>query len=259
MLRPVLERLLSFASLVALSFWLLAVLPRGWSIIGAAGAVLLLLGLVAALFWRRFVTLQSRIEIELLEQLHRSSQVTSASAWSDTLPQQTSDWELEIDEVTIPFDSSHVGKTLRQLALRQRFACSVIGIDRQGCGIVNPSADTVLYPQDKILLLGEREHLARAARELLQFNSAPDSTRDFDELTMETLKVPPGCTLAGKPLLDLDLIGRFGVQIGGIRRGSRRNLSPRGSDSFDAGDELLLLGTHAQIAEFSLALAGSAS
>jgi CPA2 family monovalent cation:H+ antiporter-2 len=254
-LRPLLERVLSVVALVGLSLWLLAMLPSGWSLFGAAGGVLLLLLIVAGVFWRRFVKLQTRLEIRLLDRLHRASQVTSASAWSDTLPQQTADWNLEIDEVTLPVDSVHAGKTLRQTALRTTFGCSVLGIDRQGFGIVNPNSDTVLYPHDKLLLLGEHGHLVRAARELLRFAPPAELPTSFDELTMETIQVPEACPLAGRPLLELELIRKYGVQIGGIRRGARSTFSPGGKDHFEAGDELLLLGTHSQINEFSQHLA----
>jgi len=254
-LRPILERVLSAVALVCLSLWLLAVLPSGWSLFGAAGGVLLLLLIVAAVFWRRFVKLQTRLEVRLLDRLHRASQVTSASAWSDTLPQQTADWNLEIDEVTLPVDSVHAGKTLRQTALRTTLGCSVLGIDRQGFGIVNPNSDTVLYPHDKLLLLGEHGQLVRAARELLRFAPPTELATSFDELTMETIQVPEACPFAGKPLLELELIRKYGVQIGGIRRGARSTFSPGGKDHFEAGDELLLLGTHAQINEFSQHLA----
>ncbi len=250
-LRPLLERLFRAAALVLLALWLLTVLPSGWSLFGAAGGVLLLLMLVAAVFWRRFIKLQSKFEIDLLKQLHRASQVTSASAWPDLLPQQTSDWDCEINEVTLPADSAHVGRTLRQLSLRPQYGCSVVGIDRQGYSIVNPSADTVLYPDDKLLLLGGHDELVRASRDLLAIAPAVDTRDGFDELTMETVRVPEGSPLAGKTLLELDLIGKYGIQIGGIRRGSQQNLSPGGRDHFKPGDELLLLGNDRQIREFS--------
>ena len=57
------------------------------------------------------------------------------------------------------------------------------------------------------------------------------------------------------PAADLDLIRKWGVQIAGIRQGPRQNLSPTGRDHFLGGDELLILGTHAQIRGFSEAIA----
>ncbi|HRT58859.1 MAG TPA: cation:proton antiporter [Candidatus Paceibacterota bacterium] len=254
-LRPLLERALTTVALAVLAAWLLVLLPGGWSLLGAAGGVLLLLAAVAVVFWRRFIKWQSRVEIELLEQLQRASQATAASAWSDYLPRQTADWNLEIDEVTLPGDTPHAGKTLGQLALRSEFGCSVVGIDRQGYSLVNPGADTVLYPHDKLLLLGGPAELARAGRKLLNAEAAPEPQTGFDELTMETLAVPPACPLAGRPLAELDLIRRYGIQIGGIRRAGRRILSPTGRDSFQPGDELLVLGLHTQIKEFARHLA----
>lgn len=250
-LRPLLEAAMRGVALVVLGMWLLALLPTGWSLLGAAGAVLLLLMIIAIVFWRRFVRLHSRLEIELLEQFRSATRPAGTSAWSAALPQQSADWQLDIDEVTLPSDSAHAGRTLGQLGVRNRFGCSVVGIDRQGFGIVNPSADTMLYPQDKLLLLGNAEQLANAARELGSVSPAETAATDFGELTMEAVVVPPGCSLAGRPLIELDLIRRVGVQIGGIRRGRQRRLSPTGEDHFEEGDELLVLGTHAQIKEFS--------
>jgi CPA2 family monovalent cation:H+ antiporter-2 len=123
-LQPLLEAAFRGVALVALIAWLLALLPSGWSLLGAAGVVLLVLALVATVFWRRLVRLHSRLEIELSEQFQRASHSTSTSAWSDALPQQTGDWQLDIDEVTLPSDSAHAGKTLGQLAVRKAFGCS---------------------------------------------------------------------------------------------------------------------------------------
>lgn len=248
--RPVLETALRIVAGLVLGGWLVSLLPTGWSLIGAAGLVLAVLVLVAYVFWRRFVKLHSRLEIELREQLQRASHVTSASSWSGFLPRQTTDWDLELDEITLPNDTTHGGKTLGQLSIRQRFGCSVVGIDRQGYGIANPGAETVVYPNDRLLLLGEHDQLVRAGRELLALGPGSEARAGFDELTMETVQVPVDSTVAGRPLAELDLLRRMGVQIGGIRRKGRQQLSPSGGEKVMAGDELLVLGNPAQIQEF---------
>jgi Trk K+ transport system NAD-binding subunit len=71
---------------------------------------------------------------------------------------------------------------------------------------------------------------------------------------MEAVLVPEGSPLAGQPLAQLNLIRRAGVQIGGIRHAKRQNLSPSGRDHFEAGDELLVLGSYEQIKEFRVLL-----
>lgn len=249
-LRPLLEAALRVIAVVLLGVWLVALTPPGWTLPGAAGAVLLVLGVLAAVFWRRFIHLHSRFEIELRRQLQRASHRAATSAWVLEFPDPVADWQVDIDEVTLPGDSALVGRTLGELGIRQRFGCSVVGIDRQGFGLANPGAGTMVFPQDKLLLLGTAGQLAAAAKHLSATGASPASAVDFDALAMETVRVPEGSPLARRPLAELDLIRRAGVQIGGIRRGKSRNLSPRGGDHFEDGDELLVLGTHAQIKAF---------
>jgi CPA2 family monovalent cation:H+ antiporter-2 len=224
-------------------------------LLGVTGTVLLVLVGAAVVLRRRLVRLHSRLEYELRREFQRASHATANSAWLVALPDATSDWKLDIDEVALPSDSALAGRTLGELAIRSRFGCSVVGIDRQGYGIANPRADTVLFPRDKLLLLGTAEQLAEATRHLTAAATPGQPTADFDELTMESVRVPEGCPLAGRPLRELDLIRRAGVQVGGIRRGKQRNLAPSGEDRFESGDELLLLGTHAQIKQLFTLLA----
>lgn len=246
-LRPVLEFALRAVGLAVLGGWLIALLPNARSVLGVVAGMLLLLLLVGALFWRRMVLLHSRLEVELLHQFERASHTASASGLSPGLVAGTGDWDLEIDEVTLPMDTAHAGKSIGQLALRKHVGCSIVGIDRQGHAIANPGADEVLFPRDKLLLLGATAQLAKAARVLGgETNTGPEPS-GFDELTMETVLVPEHSPLAGKALIELDLIRQVGVQIGGIRRAGRRRLTPSGRDHFLAGDELLVLGTQPQL------------
>lgn len=252
--RRLLEAVLRGGALVALGAWLLALVPEILPAPGAILVVVLALAVLAGVFWRRLVRLQSILEIQIRDEFARASHPTSASAWPHALPQQSADWDLDIDEVTLPADSARAGRTLGQLAPRATLGCSVVGIDRHGFGIVNPGADTVLYPGDRLLLLGPADQLAKAARELVAAPSETGAPSGFDELTMETLVVPRDCPLADRPLVDLDLIRSVGVQIGAIRRGQERRISPGGRDRFQAGDELLALGTPAQISQFAALL-----
>ncbi len=251
--RPVLAFAIRMVALAVLALWLLALLPTGQIFLGAAATTVVVLAIVAIAFRRRLTRLQSRLEIDLMEQLRRASQATSASAWSAEIA-PSDGWDLGIDEVTLPRDSALAGRTLGQLALRERFGCSVVGIDRQGHAILNPDARTILYPRDKLLLLGGTEQLARISKTLI-VASANGTPSGFDELTMETLAVPEGSPLADKPLIELDLIRKAAVQVGGIDRGTTRVLAPAGQDRFSAGDRILVLGTPKQIEKFIQMLA----
>ena len=252
-LRVFLETLMHAMAIAVIAVWLAALLPPEYPRELVALLCLLLL-VVAVVFWRRFIHIQSRIEIEFAEQFHEAIHPTASSSWSSVLPRRSADWKLDIEEVVVPQDTIHAGRTLADLALRSRFGCSVVGIDRHGFGIINPRASTAIYPQDKLLLFGKPSQITDAARELGATSPEASAATDFDELILDTVKVPPGCPLAGKSLIELDLIRRYGIQIGGIRHGRKRRLTPAGDDRFEEGDELLLLGCQARIRDFARCL-----
>ncbi len=257
-LRPTLETLLRGVAAILLGGWLLNMLPADRP--PGSGLVLgLLIVLLALFFWRRFVWLHSRLEFELATSLHDATRAAATPGWSAELARQSADWNLDLDEIVIPSDAAHIGRTIGQLALRSRCGCSVVGIDRHGHVIANPSAEMVIYPLDRLLLLGTGGQLACAARELGGAGRPEASAMDFDELIMDSLVVPDASPLAGKTLIELDLIRQVGVQIGGIRHGTQERLTPAGGDSFTAGDELLVIGSPAQIARFGRLLAAPQS
>jgi K+/H+ antiporter YhaU regulatory subunit KhtT len=54
------------------------------------------------------------------------------------------------------------GRSLREINLRAQAGASVIGIERNGKTIVNPTADEKLAEGDVLLLLGDDEQIAQA-------------------------------------------------------------------------------------------------
>jgi CPA2 family monovalent cation:H+ antiporter-2 len=124
-----------------------------------------------------------------------------------------------------------------------------MAIDRQGTLLTNPTATEKLFANDKLLLLGTAEQLA-AAEQFLRGSGSSAGLNEFDDITMETLEVAEQNPDLGKSLAELDLVGRFGVQICGIQRGSQRILVPSSAEQLLAGDKLLLLGTHEKIQNF---------
>ena len=73
---------------------------------------------------------------------------------------------------------------------------------------------------------------------------------EIEEFSLETVVVPEDSPYAGRKLIELDTIRQLGVQVGGIQRGLRRILTPTGTDTIEANDELLVLGTPLQIRQF---------
>ena len=251
-LRPVAEAGLKIAGGAALFFWLVAVSPahprRGWVLL----AVVAVAAVVLALLWRKLVYWHSDMEVRLQESM-AAADAGGAAALQAQAPQ---DWELHVEDVTLPENAGVAGRSLRELDLRRRHGCTVAGVDRHGLGLVNPGAETVLYPLDRVLLLGARAQLA-AARDELQAVAARPAGPAVGDLVIHRVRVPASSPRSGLTLAELDLRQKVGVQIAGIQRGGARLLNPSGQEQILARDELLVLGTPEQLRRFRQWLAGT--
>lgn len=249
LLRPLLEGALKTVGGVLLGFWLLSLLPLAGASVGILGLVIAMLVVFAALFSRRIYRWHSRVENELRQQFKSASNPAALAGLSLPILEQPDTWNLDTGEVNLPAQSPHAGKTIQELALRQQAGCSIVGIDRQGFVISNPSGKETLYPGDRLLLLGAAAQLAAAERLLTSCAPSNHHGQSFSELTTETVVVPQDSSNANQTLLELDLIRRFSVQVCGIESNGHRLITPTGKDKVRPGDRLLLMGTHDRIQE----------
>jgi CPA2 family monovalent cation:H+ antiporter-2 len=160
------------------------------------------------------------------------------------------EWNLNVVECVLPDLADVQGRRIAELDLRSKFGCTIVGIERQGYMIPLPTPDMVLYPRDKVLLMGTAEQVQAGKRFLAAVSGTPPAASEFDEVGMEAVIVPDAGPALGHSLKDLGLARRHRVQVAGIRRGGYRLLNPGADETLQPADELLVLGTPAQIAEF---------
>jgi CPA2 family monovalent cation:H+ antiporter-2 len=247
-LRPVIELALKIAFGAGIFVWLAAILP-------AEGTALWLLYVsalvvVVALFVLRhkLIYWHSEMEVEILNVIETGD----AKMTSTTAPwlQPHGEWNLHMIDCTLPDLADCQGKQIAQLDLRSRFGCSVVGIERQGFMIPLPPPDSILYPRDKVLLLGTTEQVNAGRDFLAGVSGAPVTDSIFEEVRMESVVLPPWSRACGHTLGELSPAKKHGVQIAGVHRGGLRILNPNASERLRIGDEILVLGTPVQIGEF---------
>lgn len=111
-----------------------------------------------------------------------------------------------------------------------------------------PGPGESLFPRDKVLLLGDPEHMI-AAKAALGAVAAKESS-EFDAVGLETILVPAGSRAAGATLAELSPSAVHGVQLAGIGRGPMRILNPGPSERLQPGDKVLALGTPVKLRAF---------
>lgn len=248
-MRPLIETALKVAAGVAICAWLMAILPAEGTARWLLG-VTALVALVALFVLRRqLVFWHSEMEVEIMSALEAGEGRRSAAAAPSLQPHGK--WNLRMIDCTLPDLADCQGRRIAELDLRARFGCAIVGIERQGLMIPLPSPDTVLFPRDKVLLMGTTEQV-RAGRTFLSGVSGQavaDSV--FEEVRMESIVLPPWSRAAGRSLAQLGAARSQGVQVAGVHRGGLRLLNPGAHEQLREGDEILVLGTPVQIAEFA--------
>jgi CPA2 family monovalent cation:H+ antiporter-2 len=240
------EQALRIISLILLSAWLWMLLPFAlsgfWTFIGLTAVAVA----GVAFLWKPMVFLHSVAENRLY------SIAAGKEKPSALIFRNDSEWDLNIEEVLIPQASLCQGRSLAQLDLRNRFGCSVLGVERQGVVVDAPGSDFTVFPQDVLLLLGEPAKIG-PARAFLGSTSMSD-VESLDEIRLDTLIIPESISLANRTLAEWNIAHQTGVQIAAIRRAGKQIVTPGPAEHLYAGDELLVLGTVEKIRQLDLLL-----
>jgi hypothetical protein len=155
-------RLLFAVSGIAVLFFESAMLSgtimpeQGWAR-ALVGVTLLVVG-AAGWSWFR------RVGAESLETLRY---VLTKEVETDPTESAADLLDVHTERMTVGRTSGVCGRSLREVNLRARVGASVIGIERDGRTLVNPTAAETLEEGDSVLLLGDDEQIAAARRLLM--------------------------------------------------------------------------------------------
>jgi CPA2 family monovalent cation:H+ antiporter-2 len=136
--------------------------------------LLLVLGLVTFLSWRKFVKVYATAQIALrqtLEEKPTGNHHTQET--SHNLHPMLS--QAKIRMVRVREDSSFAGKLIREIELRSRTGASIVAIQRQSSSMVNPRPQEEIHAGDELLLLGSEEQL-QAADALFSLDPAEEGS-----------------------------------------------------------------------------------
>ena len=162
--------------------------------------------------------------------------------------QSTEKFQLEerLMIVSLPEDSSLVGKSLNESRLGDAFGMGVMGIVRGGETKLMPTPDEKLMPGDALLVKGKREDLLtiEGLQELeVDSSTPPDLTElESEEVGLIEAMLSPYTTLAGKSLREIHFRAKYGLSVLAIWREGHAHHSNLRNMSLGFGDALLLYG-----------------
>lgn len=247
-LAPAVELALKAVAGAALFLWLAMLLPTEGTarwLLPASAVVALVAVLVLR---RRLIYWHSHLEVELQAVMTSADHKMTGTSAPWLRPH--SDWNLHMIDCVLPDLADVQGRRIAELDLRARFGCSVVGIERQGFMIPLPPPDAVLYPRDRVLLMGTMDQVHAGKRFLGAVTGTVDVDSIFAEVQMQAMDVPGWSRACNRTLGELAPARVFGVQIAGVNRAGVRLLNPSADERISAGDEVLALGTTDRLKEF---------
>ncbi len=246
-LRMLVERGLRVLIVLLLLGLLLPLVPIGIARPWEMAATATICVLLAALLWKQLGQWH-RLVLGKMEKALSGGDAPTARFKS--VFRYRDNWNTELLECTLPDDAQCSGQRIIELALRSRFGCSIVQLERQGVLVQNPTPELSLFPGDKLLLFGSPAQVASAQRFLHQVRGSNGEFSTFDESELGTVLVPDGSSKVGQTLAQLDVFRNAGVQILAIDRGGSVTLNPGGGEVIQGSDSLLVLGTAEQIRKF---------
>ena len=132
----------------------------------------------------------------------------------------------------------------------------MIKVERNGYVITDTGPNLRVYPGDKVMLLGQDEHLAAARDFLLGDKAEAAQTADAFNGSVLATEVLANVPRAGRTLAELQVARATGVRIVGIQRAGERIINPDGKQTLEAGDNLLVAGTLNELHAFRRWLKG---
>ena len=152
------------------------------------------------------------------------------------------DRNVHMSDIDVPMDSKWTGKTLSQLQLRQRFGVHVSSILRAERRLNIPDGNTIVFPGDRLQVIGADSQLSKMAEALRTEIYGSDPDIEDKTMRLRQMVVTGGSPLLGVTLRDSGIRSRYNCMVVGIEEGEE-NLSQMSPDrTFEKGDIIWIVG-----------------
>ena len=129
------------------------------------------------------------------------------------------DRDIHISDFDVPEDSSWGGKTLKELHLRERFGVDMSSIMRGSQRLNIPNGDTVIFPGDKLQVIGNDDQLQKFATALNTDLIPEDLEIEKREMKLRQLIISGKSEFCGKSLLESGIRDKYNCMVVGLEEG----------------------------------------
>ncbi|WP_293299417.1 cation:proton antiporter [Pedobacter sp. UBA4863] len=207
----------------------------------AAGIALALIVLVMIIFSRKLQAFYERMENRFFYNLNARE---TAKKQPEILP-----WDTHLLELTVAPESKLVGKTLVDLAVREKYGINIAMIERGKIMIPTPKRDERLYPNDKVLVIGTDDQLA-SVKNLFEGDNAEineEQTFPKQDMSLQKIVINSKSPVFGQTIRESGIREKTQGLVVGIERNGQRILNPDSNLVFENEDIVWIVGNNKRI------------
>ena len=157
------------------------------------------------------------------------------------------DRDIHISEIEVPEDSTWCGKSLKELHLRERFGIDMSSIRRGSQRLNIPNGDTVIFPGDKLQIIGNDDQIHKFAQALTSELTPEDVDIEKREMKLRQLIISGGSEFLGKTLIESGIRDKYNCMVVGLEEGRENLTRVLPTRIFEKGDIIWLVGEEADL------------
>jgi len=190
---------------------------------------------------QRFHVSFSLLERSFVDNLNaKENALRAARPITTAMQNQLASYDVKVETLEIPPAFEYIGKTLRQMPFRHTGGANVVELVRGDTCIRVPRGDEVIYPYDRLVLVGTASQIQRV-REIVEQATSAATTEEAKPFVVTNITISGKSDWCGKSLRECNFRA-FGCLAVAIIHQGVLFTNPKAEDRLHEGDILYLSG-----------------
>jgi len=152
------------------------------------------------------------------------------------------DRDIHIADFEVPADSRWTGQPLKQLALGRKYGVHVSSILRGGRRLNIPDGESIIFPGDRLQVIGSDEQLAKLQQALETDILGEDPELEKREMRLRQLIIGADSPFIGQTLEESGIRSRYSCMVVGLEEGKENLSAISPKRRFKEGDIIWIVG-----------------
>ncbi len=239
--------------ILLMSFWVFRLFETKVAIFIAVPVIVIILFVLT----KRIQAFYQRIEVRFLGNLNAretadyNSFSANISRKKASLEQKLMPWDAHIIELEVSPEADYIGRTLKELAWREKYGINIVYVKRGEKLIHAPDRNSILLPFDHVGIITTDEQ-AQIFKPVFDSKvPANATTLNVNDISLQKIVVNEHNRLKGKTIHESGIREHTSGLVIGIERNDERILNPESTTVFEWGDVVWIVGKLKKIKEYT--------